>query len=98
MLAVKGADTEEVTKLIMATTEPAGGDKTSEATHTSYPSLDAAVILLQPIVQVDVHGFEGRVDRDGVYITPRAIRRTLKVIPSYGGFASLSFFILDWAS
>jgi hypothetical protein len=30
MLAVKGAETEEVTKLITATTEPAGGDETSE--------------------------------------------------------------------
>src|SRR5690348_7810976 len=42
MLAVEGTDTEEVAKLIMATTESAGRHKSSKATHTSYPSLDPA--------------------------------------------------------
>src|SRR5689334_10201965 len=40
MLAVEGANTEEVAKLIMATTESAGRHEASEAAHTSHPSLD----------------------------------------------------------
>ena len=50
MLAVEGTDTEEVAKLIMTATKSAGRRKASEAAHTSYPSLDFAVVLFQSIV------------------------------------------------
>jgi hypothetical protein len=50
VLTVKGADAEEVAKLILATAERADGDKTTRASHTSYPSPDAAMVLLQSIV------------------------------------------------
>jgi hypothetical protein len=50
MLAVEGTDTEEVAKLIVTATESAGRHEVSKAAHTSYPSLDAAMILFQPIV------------------------------------------------
>ena len=54
MLAVEGTDTEEVAKLIMATTELAGRHKASKAAHTSYPSLDPAMVLFQAIIQVGI--------------------------------------------
>jgi hypothetical protein len=50
MLAVEGTETKEVAKLIMAATEPAGRHEASKAAHTSYPSLDPAMVLLQSIV------------------------------------------------
>jgi hypothetical protein len=50
MLAVEGTDTEEVAKLIMTATKSARRRKASEAAHTSYPSLDSAMILFQSIV------------------------------------------------
>ena len=54
MLAVKGTDTEEVAKLIMAATESAGRHEASKAAHTSYPSLDPAMVLFQSIIQIDI--------------------------------------------
>jgi hypothetical protein len=54
MLAVEGTDTEEVAKLIMATTESAGRHEASEAAHTSHPSLDPAMVLFQAIIQVGI--------------------------------------------
>jgi hypothetical protein len=54
MLAMKGMDTEEVAKLIMAATESAGRHEASEAAHTSYPSLDPAMVLFQSVVQINV--------------------------------------------
>ena len=50
MLAVEGTDTQEVAKLIMPATKPAGRGKTSEAPHTSYPSLDSAMVLFQSVI------------------------------------------------
>lgn len=54
MLAVKGTDAQEVAKLIMATTEPGGRHEASEAAHTSYPSLDPAMVLFQSVVQINI--------------------------------------------
>ena len=54
MLTVEGTDTEEVAKLIMTATKSARRREASEAAHTSYPSLDSAMVLFQSIVQVDV--------------------------------------------
>jgi hypothetical protein len=54
MLAVEGTDTKEVAKLIMATTESAGRHEAAKAAHTSYPSLDPAMVLFQSIVQVGI--------------------------------------------
>ena len=52
MLAVEGTDTEEVAKLIVAATESAGRNEASKAAHTSYPSLDPAMVLFQSIIQI----------------------------------------------
>ena len=50
MLAVEGTNTEEIAKLIMAATESARRYEASKAAHTSYPSLDPAMILFQSVV------------------------------------------------
>ena len=50
MLAVEGTNTEEVAKLIVAATKSAGRHEASKAAHTSYPSLDPAMVLFQSIV------------------------------------------------
>src|SRR6186713_1817491 len=44
ILAVEGANTEEVAKLIVAATKSAGRHEASKAAHTSYPSLDPAMV------------------------------------------------------
>ena len=54
MLAVEGTDTEEVAKLIMAATKSAGRHEASKAAHTSYPSLDPAMVLFQSVVQINI--------------------------------------------
>ena len=65
MLAVEGTDTEEVAKLIMATTELAGRHKASKAAHRSYPSLDPAMVLFQAIIQVGIGSVCNRLAEPG---------------------------------
>ena len=52
MLMRPGARTEEVTQFIIASTEPARRSWTLEPTHRLISTFDAAVILLQSIVEV----------------------------------------------
>ena len=52
MLVVTRAGTKKVTKLVVFTTESIRRVMILEAPHTSDAALDAAVILLEPVVQV----------------------------------------------
>src|SRR3954464_13376269 len=52
MLMVAGARAEEAAQFIVCATEPSGGSGTFEAPHWSVAPFDAAVVLLQPIIQV----------------------------------------------
>jgi hypothetical protein len=52
MLVVTGAGTQEVAEFIMLSAEAIRGVMVFETAHTSDASLDAAVILFEPIVQV----------------------------------------------
>ena len=65
MLAVEGTDTEEIAKLIMAATKSAGRHEASKAAHTSYPSLDPAMVLFQSIVQVGIGSVRNRLAERG---------------------------------
>src|SRR3954463_4083931 len=47
-----GAGTEKVAQFIVSATEPGGRSGALEAPHGPVATLDAAVILLQPVVQV----------------------------------------------
>jgi hypothetical protein len=52
MLVVTGAGTQEVAEFIMLSAEAIRRVMSHETAHTSDASLDAAVILFEPIVQV----------------------------------------------
>ncbi len=54
MLVVTGAGTKKVAKLVMFATEAIRRIMILEAPHTSDTALDAAVILLQSVVQVGI--------------------------------------------
>jgi hypothetical protein len=50
MLVVAGAGAEKVAELVIAPAVALGGGEALEAAHTSDPSFDAAVVLLETIV------------------------------------------------
>jgi hypothetical protein len=52
VLVVAGARAEEVAEFIASATEPGGRSGAFEAPHGPVATFDAAVILLQPVVQV----------------------------------------------
>ncbi len=52
MLMVAGARAEEVTQFIVSPAEPGGRSRALEAPHGPVAPFDAAVILLQPVVQI----------------------------------------------
>ena len=52
VLVVAGAEAEEVAQFIVSPAEPGGRSGTFEAPHGPTAAFDAAVILLQPVVQV----------------------------------------------
>src|SRR3954464_12517195 len=52
MLMVAGARAEEAAQFIVCATEPSGGSGAFEAPHWSVAPFDAAVVLLQPVIQV----------------------------------------------
>jgi hypothetical protein len=54
VLVVTGSAAEEVAELIVLSAEPLGRVMLLEATHTSDPSLDSAMVLFKSIIQVDV--------------------------------------------
>jgi hypothetical protein len=51
MLA-EGAETEKGTEFVVSSAEPLGHTECLEASHTSNPTFDASVILLQSIVAI----------------------------------------------
>ena len=53
VLVVTGSAAEEVAELIVLAAEPIGRVMLLEATHTSDPSLDSAMVLFKSIIQVD---------------------------------------------
>src|SRR4051794_15747241 len=73
MLMVAGARAEEAAQFIVCATEPSGGSGAFEAPHWSVAPFDAAVVLLQPVIQVSTgsvpHAFAQRgADRPGVAV------------------------------
>jgi hypothetical protein len=52
MLVVAVAETKKGAELVISAAEPLGRGEALEASHTSDPAFDAAMILLQPIVPV----------------------------------------------
>jgi hypothetical protein len=52
MLVVTGAKTKKSAKLVIPSTEPVGGAEFLGAPHTSDPTFDAPVVLLEPVVFV----------------------------------------------
>jgi len=52
MLMLARARAEKVAQFIVSATEPSGGSRTFEAPHGPVSAFDAAVILLQPVIQV----------------------------------------------
>ena len=52
ILMVAGAEAEEVAELIVAAAEPGSRSRALEAPHGAVSAFDAAVVLLQPVVQV----------------------------------------------
>lgn len=54
ILAVEGANTEEIARLIMTPAKSCGRADASEARHTSYPSIDPAMTLFQLIVDIRI--------------------------------------------
>src|SRR3954454_18029902 len=78
VLMVAGARAEKVAQFIVSATEPGGQSRALEAPHGPISAFDAAVILLQPVVQVATgpvpHTFaQLGPDRAGVAVV--AIRR-----------------------
>jgi hypothetical protein len=77
MLMRAGAGTEEVTQFIVASTKPVGRSWAFESTHGLVSTFDAAVILLQSIVEVAagavLHAFTQR-RPDRTRITVVAVR------------------------
>src|SRR5215207_2033818 len=77
MLVVAGAEAEEVAQFVVSPAEPGGRSGAFEAPHGSIAAFDAAVILLQPVVQVGagpvLHIFaEFGPDRPGVAVVTRS--------------------------
>ena len=72
MLAMEGTETKEIAKLIMAATKSPSRDETPKAAHTSYPSLDAAMVLFRSIVIG--HNFDDapRLGETSRWLYPRA--------------------------
>jgi hypothetical protein len=64
-LAAEGTNTEEVAKLIMVATGSAGRHEACKAAHTSYSSLDSAMVLFQSIVQVGIGSMCNRLAERG---------------------------------
>src|SRR5215212_6277318 len=52
MLMVAGAEAEEVAQFVVGPAEPGGRSGAFEAPHGPVAAFDAAVVLLQPVVQV----------------------------------------------
>jgi hypothetical protein len=70
---VAGTRAEEAAQFIVCATEPSGGSGAFEAPHWSVAPFDAAVVLLQPVIQVSTgsvpHAFAQRgADRPGVAV------------------------------
>ena len=70
VLMEAGAEAEKVAQFIVSATEPSGGSGALEAPHGPVAAFDAAVILLQPVVQIPTgpvpHAFaECGADRPG---------------------------------
>jgi len=61
MLVGAGAEAEKVAQFIVSATEPSGGSRALEAPHGPVAAFDAAVILLQPVVQVGARAFSAQV-------------------------------------
>jgi hypothetical protein len=54
MLVVTSTETEKGAELVIASAEPLGRPERLEAPHTSDPAFHAAVVLLDPVVQVGI--------------------------------------------
>src|SRR4051794_22028529 len=52
VLVMAGAEAEKVAQFIVSPAEPGGRSRAFEAPHGPVAAFDAAVILLQPVVQV----------------------------------------------
>src|SRR3954466_10899416 len=50
MLVVTGAETEKGAEFVVSSAEPIGGTEFLEASHTSDPTFQAAMILLKPVI------------------------------------------------
>src|SRR3954451_17345611 len=61
MLMVAGARAEEAAQFIVCATEPSGGSGAFEAPHWSVAPFDAAVVLLQPVIQVSTGSVPHRI-------------------------------------
>src|SRR5215218_10229718 len=75
VLAVAGAEAEEVAEFVVAAAEAVGRGEALEAAHASDAAFDAAVVLLQPVVLVragamDDPPAERRADRPRVGAVP----------------------------
>src|SRR5215204_901337 len=73
VLMVAGAEAEEVAQFIVSPAEPGGRSGAFEAPHGPVAAFDAAVVLLQPVVQVGAgpvpHALaQRRADRPGVAV------------------------------
>ena len=64
LLVVTGAGTKKVTKLVGLATNAIRRIMILEATHASSVALDAAVILLEPVVQVGARSVPDRPTQD----------------------------------
>src|SRR3954471_23385013 len=78
VLVMAGAEEEKLAEFIVSATEPSRRSRALEAPHGSIAAFDAAVILLQPVVQVGAGPVphilaEFGADRAGVAVV--AIRR-----------------------
>ena len=54
VLVVTAATAEEVTEFIVLSAKPVGGIMLLEPAHTSDPSFDPAMVLLESVVQVHI--------------------------------------------
>ena len=54
VLVVAGARAEVVAEFVVGSTVPVGRGEALEPTHTSDPTFDAPVILLEPVIPVSV--------------------------------------------
>jgi hypothetical protein len=78
MLVLAGPGSEEVAQLIMSSTEPSRRSRALEPAHRPVSALDAAVILLDPVIHVltgPVPNLPSQLGPDRAGIAVVAVRR-----------------------